>query len=160
MGDKGNGEQMGSRKKVGVAVVALVIALGLGTGCSSDNSTSTSNTSAASQGSGTPTKGYETWCTSVQNLVDQSSPNDLSDIGDLAAFTQAIQSLASTAPEPIQSQMQLLATASQTKLAAVQQDPTATLPEDLENQAGSATQQVTSFVEQNCGGLQLPTIDL
>ena len=157
MGDKGNGEQMGSKTKMGVAVVALVVALGLGAGCSSDDSTSTSNTSGGS--SGTPTKEYETWCTSVQNLIDQSSPNDLSDIGDLAAFTQAIQSLASTAPEPIQSQMQTLATASQTKLAAVQQDPTATLPPTMADQATSANEEVSSFVSQNCG-LQLPTIDL
>ncbi len=140
--------------------MAVVLALGLSAGCSSNSSTSSTNTSgAASQGSGTPNPQYATWCTSVQNLIDQSSPNDLSDIGDLAAFTQAIQSLASTAPEPIQSQMQTLATASQTKLAAVQQDPTATLPQAMADQATAANQEVTAFVSQNCG-LQLPTIDL
>ena len=160
VGDKRNGEQMGSKTKLGVAVVAVVLALGLSAGCSSNSSTSSTNTSgASSQGSGTPNPQYATWCTSVQNLIDQSSPNDLSDIGDLAAFTQAIQSLASTAPEPIQSQMQTLATASQTKLAAVQQDPTATLPQAMADQATAANQEVTAFVSQNCG-LQLPTIDL
>jgi maltose-binding protein MalE len=160
VGDKRNGEQMGSKTKLGVAVVAVVLMLGLAAGCSSDSTTTSTNTSgASSQVSGTPNPQYETWCTSVQNLIDQSSPKDLSDIGDLAAFTQAIQSLASTAPEPIQSQMQTLATASQTKLEAVQQDPTATLPQALSDQATSANQDVTTFVSQNCG-LQFPTIDL
>ena len=159
MGDERNGEQMGSKTKVGVAVVALVLVLGFGAGCGSNSSSSSSTSAASSQGSGTPNKEYETWCTSVQNLIDQSSPNDLSDIGELAAFTQAIQSLASTAPEPIQAQMQTLATASQAKLAAVQQDPTATLPQALSDQAASANQDVTAFVSENCG-LQFPTIDL
>jgi hypothetical protein len=150
---------MGSKTKVGVAVVALVLALGLGAGCSSGGSSSPDTSGVSSQGSGTAKKEYETWCTSVQNLIDQSSPNDLSDIGDLAAFTQAIESLASTAPQPIQSQMQTLATASQTKLAAVQQDPTATLPQAMVDQTTAANQDVSSFVSQNCG-VQLPTIDL
>lgn len=149
---------MESKTKVGVALVALVIALGLGSGCSSDDSTT--DTAASSPGSGAPKEEYKTWCTSVQNLIDQSSPNDLSDIGDLAAFDQAIQSLASTAPEPIQSDMQTLATASSTKLAAVQQDPTATLPQAMADQATAANADVSSFVSTNCGGVQLPTIDL
>ena len=55
--------------------------------------------------------------------------------------------------------MQTLATASQTKLAAVQQDPTATLPQAMADQATSANAEVSSFVSENCG-LQLPTIDL
>lgn len=152
---------MGAKTRRAVALVALVAALGLGTSCSSSDSTSTTNSSAggSSQSSGSVNKEYETWCTSVQNLIDQSSPNDLSDIGDLAAFTQAITSLASTAPQPIQPQMQTLATASQAKLAAVQQDPTATLPTSVSDQAESANADVTAFVSENCGST-LPSIDL
>jgi hypothetical protein len=161
VGEWGTGERMGSKPKSLVAAMTLIVALGLGTACSSDGSSSSTNTSAAgsTQGSGTVNKEYETWCTSVQNLIEQSSPGDLSDIGDLASFSQAIQSLASTAPVPIQAQMQTLATATQAKLAAVQQDPSATLPPTLADQADSASQDVAAFVQTNCG-LQLPKIDL
>lgn len=161
MGENAIGERMGSKTKVVVATAAMVVALGLVTACSSDTSTSSTNTSAAAstQGSGGVNKEYETWCTSVQNLIDQSSPADLSDLGALAAFSQSISSLASTAPLPIQSQMQTLATATQTKLAAVQQDPSATLPPTLADQAATAADDVTAFVQTNCG-LQLPKISL
>jgi hypothetical protein len=96
----------------------------------------------------------------VQDLVDQASPNDLSAVGDLAAFSQALTSLSANAPAPIEAQMQTLATATATKLAAVQQDPTATLPSDIAQSAQSASQDVSEFVSENCGGVQLPTIDL
>ncbi len=164
MGENAIGERMASRTKLVVAAAGMVVALGLGTACSSDTSTSSTNTSAAAstQGSGGVSgvnKEYETWCTSVQNLIDQSSPADLSDLGALAAFSQSISSLASTAPLPIQSQMQTLATATQTKLAAVQQDPSATLPPTLADQAATAADDVTAFVQTNCG-FQLPKISL
>jgi hypothetical protein len=149
---------MTSKTKVGVALVAIVVALGLGTACSSnDSSSSTSN--ASTQGSGTPNPEYVTWCTSVQNLVAQASPNDLSDLGDLAAFNSSVASLATTAPAPIQSQMQTLSTATEAKLTAVQSDPTATLPQALADQSTAAVQEITSFVSQNCG-FQLPPIKL
>lgn len=149
---------MGTKSKVVAIIVALAAAMALGAGCSSDDSSSES-TSTEGAGSASASSEYETWCTSVQNLIDQSSPNDLSAIGDLAAFSQAIASLSSTAPEPIQSDMQTLATATEAKLTAVQQDPTATLPQDLADQAAEANVAVSEFVQTNCG-VQLPTIDL
>jgi hypothetical protein len=151
---------MGSSKRV--AVVAVVVAFFTSvTACSSDDDSSGSNsTTGGSQPSGSVNKEYETWCSSVEDLVDQSSPNDLSEVGDLAAFSQALTSLSANAPAPIESQMQTLATATATKLEAVQQDPTATLPSDVAQQAQSASDDVSTFVSDNCGGVQLPTIDL
>jgi hypothetical protein len=147
---------MRSRTKQAVVVVAM--ALAVVSACGSDDDSSTT-TSAAADGAGVSSE-YATWCTSVQNLIEQSSPGDLSAVGDLAAFTEAIQSLATTAPEPINAQMQTLATASEAKLEAVQQDPTATLPSAMVDGASSANQDVSTWVAENCGGLQLPTIDL
>jgi hypothetical protein len=150
------------------AVAAVVAALMLlGVGCSSDDEPETANTTTttrASTGTGatsaTVNPEYETWCTSVQNLIDQSSPNDLSALADLASFTQAMQSLATTAPEPITAQLQTIATASQTKLEAAEQDPDATLPPEIAQSTEQAVEDVSVFVNDNCGGLQLPTIDL
>lgn len=146
-----------------MAAIALVVAaFTLAAACSSDDDSSGSTTATARSGTSDSgvNKEYETWCSSVQDLVDQSSPNDLSELGDLAAFSQALTSLSANAPAPIETQMQTLSTATAAKLAAVQQDPTATLPSDMAQPAQSASQDVSAFVNENCGGVQLPTIDL
>lgn len=155
---RGNGDTtMRSRTKLAAGILVALFAFAAA--CSSDDDSSTSTSSTQGDGK-TVAAEYETWCTSVQNLIDQSSPNDLSAVGDLAAFSQAIQSLATTAPAPIATQMQTLAAASQAKLEAVQQDPTATLPEAAAQQAQTAEEDVSSWIAANCGGLQLPEIDL
>ena len=146
---------MGSKTKLTGAIAVALLAVG--PACSSDDDPAPS---AATGDGQTVNAEYETWCTSVQNLIEQSSPGDLSAEGELAAFSQAIQSLATTAPEPINSQMQTLATASNTKSEAVAQDPTATLPPAAAQEAQTASQEVSRWVADNCGGLQLPTIDL
>lgn len=146
-----------------MARTARLIAWGLGAvmvvtlaaACSSDDSSSEPTT-----GSGGTTAEDQAFCTEVRNLVDQSSPGDLSAQGQLAAFTQAVQSLAATAPEAIQGPVQTLATASQAKLTAVQEDPSATIPPDLSQQARTAGDELSRWVATNCGGFQLPTIDL
>lgn len=138
------------------AALAAVVVFGLG--CSSDDS-STDSTSASGGSSGSVDPAYETWCSSVQDLVDQSSPGDLSATADLAAYNQAIVSLAATAPEPIEQDMQTLATATGAKLTAVQADPTATLPQPLADEAKAANDELAAFVSTNCG-VTLPTIDL
>jgi hypothetical protein len=148
---------MAAKKKVVAIVVGLVAAASLVVACSSDDSSDSADTTGGS--SGGVTAEYETWCGSVKDLVDQSSPGDLSATADLAAFNQAIVSLTSTAPEPIQSDMQTLATATDAKLTAVQADPTATLPQTLADEAKAANVEVSAFVSTNCG-VQLPTIDL
>jgi hypothetical protein len=150
--------QVGS--KVGALAVAMLAILGPIAGCSSDGSSSGSTTSeATSSSNGSANPVYATWCASVQNLLDQSSPGDLSDLGALASFSQAITSLASTAPEPIQEPMQTLATATMAKLTAVQQDPSATLPAAVSDEAKAANDEVATFVADNCG-LTLPSFDL
>ena len=152
---------MGSSKRVAVVAMVVVAFFASVAACSSDDDSSGSNsTTGGSQASGSVNQEYETWCSSVQDLVDQSSPDDLSAVGDLAAFSQALTSLSANAPAPIETQMQTLATVTATKLAAVQQDPTATLPNDAAQQAQSASDDVSTFVSDNCGGVQLPTIDL
>jgi hypothetical protein len=139
----------------------LVVLSAAGMACSSDDDSTASTTSGgASSGGNGSTSEYETWCTSVQNLVDQSSPDDLSDIGTLSAFNDAVQSLATTAPEPVLSDMQTIATATEAKLDAVQVDPSATLPQEIAQQADAAQDQVAAFVRDNCGGLVLPELDL
>jgi hypothetical protein len=141
----------------------MIFASMFASACSSDDDSSSSTTTRASSGTGgggEVSDEYKTWCTSVQNLVDQSSPGDLSDIGTLSAFNDAIQSLATTAPEPVLSDMQTIATATEAKLEAVQVDPTATLPPDIASQADAAQDQVAVFVKDNCGGVQLPELDL
>jgi hypothetical protein len=151
----------------GISTVAagllLVLVSIFGVACGSDDDDATTTSSRAPSGStgeGTVNPEYDTWCTSVQNLVDQSSPGDLSDLGTLSAFNDAIQSLTTTAPEPILSDMQTIATATETKLQAVQVDPSATLPSDVAQQADTAQDEVALFVRDNCGGLQLPELDL
>lgn len=152
---------MGTSKRLAAVAMVAMAFFTLATACSSDDESSGSNsTTGGSQASGSVNKEYETWCSSVQNLVDQASPNDLSAVGDLAAFSQALTSLSANTPAPIESQMQTLSTATAAKLAAVQEDPTATLPSDVAQQAQSANEDVSAFVEENCGGVQLPTIDL
>lgn len=148
---------MAAKTKVVAWVVGLVAAATLGVGCSSDDSSESADTTGGSSGS--VNAEYETWCGSVKDLVDQSSPGDLSATADLAAFNQAIVSLTATAPEPIQSDMQTLATATDAKLTAVQADPAATLPQALADEAEAANVEVSAFVSTNCG-VQLPTIDL
>jgi hypothetical protein len=138
-------------------VVGLVAAAAVGLGCSSDDSSDSTETSGGSTGS--VNAEYETWCASVKDVVEQSSPGDLSATADLAAFNQAIVSLTATAPEPIQGDMQTLATATDAKLTAVQADPTATLPQALADEAKAANDEVSAFVATNCG-VELPTIDL
>lgn len=146
--------------KVGALAIAVLAILGPMAGCSSDDSSSSTTTSrATSSSNGSANPVYATWCASVQNLLDQSSPGDLSDLGTLASFSQAVTSLASTAPEPIQEPMQTLATATAAKLAAVQQDPSATLPATVADEAKAANDQVATFVADNCG-LTLPNLDL
>jgi hypothetical protein len=137
----------------GVSAVLLVTLAGA---CSSDDDSSSDPTS----GSGGTTAEDQQFCTEVGNLIEQSSPGDLSALADLASFTQAVQSLAATAPEAIQAPVQTLATASQAKLTAVQEDPTATIPSELAQQARTANDELSTWVAANCGGLQLPTIDL
>jgi hypothetical protein len=148
---------MAAKTKMVAIVVGLVAAAALGLGCSSDDSSDSTETTGGSSGS--VNAEYETWCSSVKDVVDQSSPGDLSATADLAAFNQAIVSLTATAPEPIQSEMQTLATATDAKLTAVQADPTATLPQALADEAKAANDEVSAFVSTNCG-VQLPTIDL
>ena len=137
----------------GLSAVLLVTVAGA---CSSDDDSS----SEATSGSGGTSAEDQQFCTEVRNLVEQSSPGDLSAVGDLAAFTQAVQSLAATAPEAIQDPVQTLATASQAKLTAVQQDPSATIPPAMAQEAQSANDELATWVATNCGGFQLPTIDL
>lgn len=156
---------MRSTRSMGALVLTVAAFLLASAGCSSDDetSTSTSTTSTAAPGgstSATVNPEYETWCTSVKDLIEQSSPEDLNALADLASFTQAVQSLATTAPEPINSQMQTIATASQAKLTAAEEDPNATLPPDLAQSTEQAAEDVSVFVNDNCGGLQLPTLDL
>ena len=71
-----------------------------------------------------------------------------------------MQSLTTTAPEPVLSDMQAIATATEAKLEAVQVDPTATLPPEIASQADDAQDQVAIWVRDNCGGLELPELDL
>jgi hypothetical protein len=156
---QGIGEQMAAKAKVVAVVVGLVVAATLGVGCSSDDDSSSDVENTTGGSSGSVNAEYETWCGSVKDLVDQSSPGDLSATADLAAFNQAIVSLTATAPEPIQSDMQTLATATDAKLTAVQADPTATLPQALADDAEAANVEVSAFVSTNCG-VELPTIDL
>jgi hypothetical protein len=125
--------------------------------CGSDDDSSSSATTGSG---GAVSKENQEFCTEMQNLVEQSSPDDLSALANLASFTDAVTSLTATAPEAILPQMQTLATASQAKLEAVQQDPSATIPPPLADQAQAANEDVAKWVADNCGGLQVPTIDL
>jgi hypothetical protein len=144
---------------VGLFIVLASIAA---SACSSDDDASPSTTTRSSSGTGggAVSAEYETWCTSVQNLIDQSSPGDLSDIGTLSAFNDAVQSLTTTAPDPVLSDMQTIATATETKLEAVQTDPTATLPAEIAASADDAQDKVAIWVRENCGGVELPELDL
>jgi len=152
---------MRSSRRVTMVVLAVVALMAAGASCNSDDeTTSSTTTTAAGATDATVNPEYETWCTSVQNLIDQSSPEDLSDLANLAAFTQAMQSLSTNAPEPIESQLQTIATASQARLDAEEQQTDETLPAEIAAQTDQATEDVTTFVRDNCGGLQLPTLDL
>lgn len=162
---------MGSRIRTAAVVVLATVALAC-VACSDDGDDTSAATTTRGTTDATVNPQYETWCDSVRNLIDQSSPSDLSDLGALASFTEAIQSLAATGPEPIQPQLQTLATASQAKLEAseqqaeepqgqsVPQDPAATLSPERAAEADRAAEDVSTFVFENCGGLELPTIDL
>jgi hypothetical protein len=154
---------MTSTKRASLVTAGMLLLAIVGAACSSDDSSSDTTTTRASgdQGSAqTINSEYETWCTSVQNLIEQSSPDDLSDLGVLSAFNDAVQSLATTAPEPVLSDMQAIATASEAKLEAAQVDPTATLPPEIAQQADEAQDRVAIWVSENCGGLRLPELDL
>jgi hypothetical protein len=119
--------------------------------CSSDDDTSTSTTSDGGASEGQVDEEYETWCTSVQNVIDQNGAEGLSLGGQLASVSQTLQSLAQNAPEPIEEQMQLLATTSQALLAANDQSADVTVPQENLAEAEQAAAEVRTWISDNCG---------
>jgi hypothetical protein len=137
--------------------LSAIVAIAIGTAaCSSDSSTSTGGSTSASAPSGT-TASDATWCTSVENLVEQGSADSLSVSAALPELSQALTSLATTAPGAIASDMQTLATVSQAAVDLSQSSPGSTLPDEARQQAADSWAAMDDWVTANCG-VTLPSL--
>lgn len=154
------------RTKTWMVVVFTVLAsFALAAGCGDDDDEGSASSTSASAATGGDSAGsvnpeYETWCTSVQNLVDQSSAGDLSALADLAALSQAVTSLSQSAPEPIAEDMENWSTGLQAKVDAAEQEPPGTVPPEIAVTANRSAAVVETFVAENCGGVQLPEVEI
>ncbi len=141
-------------RRITALVAALVLCAGLAA-CSSDDDSESSTDAAGNGGTGA---GDATWCNSVQDLLDQSGGGGLSVSASLPELNQAIVSLSSTAPAPIDDAMQTLATTSEAALELSQTDPGSTLPEADRQDAISAWGEMDAWVSDNCG-IEVPPLE-
>jgi len=95
------------------------------------------------------------WCEAVI-ATDQRSDETI-DTDEMASFVEDLQSLAEDAPDEIADAMGELAAATQELYELFQQDPQAamTIPPELEARGEAASEQVSTWVKENCGGYEL-----
>jgi hypothetical protein len=137
--------------------LSLIVATAVGTAaCSSDSSTSTDGSTSTVAPGGT-TSSDAAWCTSVENLVEQSPVDDVSVSAALPELSQALTSLATTAPAAIASDMQTLASVSQAAVELTQSSPGSTLPAEAQQQAADSWAAMDAWVATNCG-VTLPAL--
>jgi hypothetical protein len=134
----------GRRARRTAAAVAILLTLVAAACSSSDSSSGSSGTSGTSAGDAKQT---EEFCTQIQNLANEGLFEGLSDPSKLAAFSQALVSLAATAPSAIQPQIQALIDASK----YVSQYPGSTLPPDQQSNVRTSADELRSWVDGNCG---------
>jgi len=95
------------------------------------------------------------WCEAVI-ATDQRSDETI-DTDEMASFVEDLQSLAEDAPDEIADAMGELAAATQELYELFQQDPQAamTIPPELEARGEAASEEVSAWVKENCGGYEL-----
>lgn len=95
------------------------------------------------------------WCEAVITFDQQG--DDVVDESEMASFVEELQSLAEDAPEAIAEPMSELAAATQELYELSQTDPGAALspPPELEARGEAASEAVSAWIEENCGGYVL-----
>lgn len=145
-----------TRTKLRLAALAAALVLGAGlAACSDDDDSSTETTSEAA--AGVPSEENETWCTSVENLLEQAGTDELSVSASLPELSQAFTSLAANAPAEVADDVQTLATISSAALELSQSSPGSTLPEATRQEAVDAWDDMDAWVTENCG-IEVPEL--
>lgn len=142
--------------KLRLAALAAALVLGAGlVACSDDDGDSSTGTTSEAA-AGVPTEENETWCTSVESLLDQAG-DELSVSASLPELEQAFTSLAATAPAEVADDVQTLATISSAALELSQSSPGSTLPEATRQEAVDAWDDLDAWVTENCG-IEVPEL--
>ncbi len=138
---------------VGLALV--VAALGLGACSDDDDSNEVGGSDETVPAEMSATGEAAEWCQEVINVDQQRLSEGLAISGsaDAAAFSQAVTSLAATAPDDILPSVQTLATLSTSLVQS--DDPDATFPPAAEAEFTEAATEVQTWVRDNCGGYEL-----
>jgi uncharacterized protein (DUF305 family) len=95
------------------------------------------------------------WCEAVITFDQQS--DDVVDESEMASFVEELQSLAEDAPEAIAEPMSELAAATEELYELSRTDPEAAMspPPELEARGETASEAVSAWIEENCGGYVL-----
>jgi hypothetical protein len=143
--------------KLRLAALAAALLLGAGQAACSDDGDGDSSTETTSEAAaGVPSEENETWCTSVEGLLDQAG-DEVSVSSSLPELSQAFTSLAANAPSEVEDDVQTLATISGAALELSQSAPGSTLPEATRQEAVDAWDGLDAWVTDNCG-IEVPEL--